>query len=241
MRARAARSAAVEGHRQSWAAAFRWKPISRLRSPISSTTRNSSSRRTSATLALLKPESAKSLQGMFMVEPYDPRKIPVLMVHGLWSSPDHLDGDVQRPAFISRDSRAISVLVLSLSDRPAVLDQRSTTARRPGDWFAERSIPSSSESALDQMVLVGHSMGGLVSKLQTVESGDEYWQLLTDRPFAELKADDETRERLATTVFFQPKSVDSQRGNDRHAAPRQRIRQRLYPLVGPQVDHSCPR
>ena len=40
-----------------------------------------------ATLGLLKPDSDASGQGLYMVEPYDPNKIPVLMVHGLWSSP----------------------------------------------------------------------------------------------------------------------------------------------------------
>jgi hypothetical protein len=54
------------------------------------------------------------------------------------------------------------------------------------------------------MVLVGHSMGGLVSKLQTVESGEDFWHLLSDRPFSELKADEETRQKLAATVYFRP-------------------------------------
>ncbi len=40
-----------------------------------------------ATLGLLKPGSAEAVEGLYMVEPYDPNKIPVLMVHGLWSSP----------------------------------------------------------------------------------------------------------------------------------------------------------
>jgi hypothetical protein len=64
--------------------------------------------------------------------------------------------------------------------------------------------PRQQTPALDQMVLIGHSMGGLVSKLQTVESGEDYWRLLTDRPFGELKADAETRDKLAATVYFRP-------------------------------------
>jgi hypothetical protein len=64
--------------------------------------------------------------------------------------------------------------------------------------------PNRRWEALDQMVLVGHSMGGLVSRMQTLESGDDFWRILTDRSFDELNADTETRERLASTIFFEP-------------------------------------
>ena len=37
--------------------------------------------------ALLGTKSAGPLKGLYMVQPYEPGKIPVLMVHGLWSSP----------------------------------------------------------------------------------------------------------------------------------------------------------
>jgi pimeloyl-ACP methyl ester carboxylesterase len=58
--------------------------------------------------------------------------------------------------------------------------------------------------ALDQMVLVGHSMGGLVSKLQVVESADAFWQTMSEHEFSELDADPDTRRALASTYFFRP-------------------------------------
>jgi pimeloyl-ACP methyl ester carboxylesterase len=57
---------------------------------------------------------------------------------------------------------------------------------------------------LDEIVLIGHSMGGLVSRLQTLPSGDRYWRILSDRPLEELHADPETRQRVAKTLFFEP-------------------------------------
>jgi hypothetical protein len=57
---------------------------------------------------------------------------------------------------------------------------------------------------MDHMVLVGHSMGGLLSRLQTLESGEEFWHILSDKPFAELKADPEEKERLGKIVYFHP-------------------------------------
>jgi hypothetical protein len=60
------------------------------------------------------------------------------------------------------------------------------------------------EPAFDQMVLVGHSMGGLIAKMQTVESGDSFWRVISDKPFDTLVAPNEVRTRLAHTLFFQP-------------------------------------
>ncbi|MGE3779522.1 MAG: esterase/lipase family protein, partial [Pirellulaceae bacterium] len=156
-----------------------------------------------STLGLRLPELAKSRQGMFMVEPYDPRKIPVLMVHGLWSSPItwmEMFNDLR--SFPEVREHYQFWFYLYPTGQPFWISARQLrddlqTMRRTLD-------PGHLTPALDQMVLVGHSMGGLVSKLQTVESGDNYWKLLSDRPFADLNADSETRHRLARTVFFQP-------------------------------------
>ena len=56
----------------------------------------------------------------------------------------------------------------------------------------------------DQMVLVGHSMGGLVSMMQTIDSGNDFWQIISDHPFDELQAEPEVQEEIAQTVFFEP-------------------------------------
>jgi hypothetical protein len=40
-----------------------------------------------STTGLLRPGEAKKLQGLYMLEPFDSTKMPVVMVHGLWSSP----------------------------------------------------------------------------------------------------------------------------------------------------------
>jgi hypothetical protein len=64
--------------------------------------------------------------------------------------------------------------------------------------------PHEQTKVMEQMVLVGHSMGGLVSRLQTIESGDDFWRILSDKPFNELSADPQEKERLAKIVYFHP-------------------------------------
>jgi len=64
--------------------------------------------------------------------------------------------------------------------------------------------PHLREPALDQMVLVGHSMGGLVAKLQTIDSGNDYWKLVSHEPFEQVKAEPKVRRELRETFFFRP-------------------------------------
>jgi pimeloyl-ACP methyl ester carboxylesterase len=160
-------------------------------------------RRNVATLALLTPDRAESLKGFFMVEPYDPEKIPVVMVHGLWSSPITWMG-------MFNDLRAFPEIrdqyqfwfYLYPTGQPFWIS--AAEMRKDLDLLYDTLDPMDRSSALHQMVLVGHSMGGLVSKMQTLESGDDFWHLLSEQPFEELHADTELRERLANIAFFEP-------------------------------------
>jgi hypothetical protein len=52
------------------------------------------------------------------------------------------------------------------------------------------------------MVMVGHSMGGLVSRLLATDSGDDFWGLVSDRPLDELKVSPGTRAELQRVFFF---------------------------------------
>jgi pimeloyl-ACP methyl ester carboxylesterase len=154
-------------------------------------------------LGLLEPDQAQQLTGLYMMEPYQPGKIPVLMVHGLWSSPVtwmEMFNDLRSAAEIRKYYQFW--FYLYPTGQPFWL----SAAELRSDLAYARQVldPHHQQPALDQTILVGHSMGGLVSKLQVVDSGDRFWDVVTDRPFATLKADPELRERLAAMFFFQP-------------------------------------
>jgi hypothetical protein len=52
------------------------------------------------------------------------------------------------------------------------------------------------------MVLVGHSMGGLLSKMVVVDSGDRLWRVVSDRPVGELTGDEEDIELVRDSLIF---------------------------------------
>lgn len=154
-----------------------------------------------ANLGLLNPEKAQNLTGLYMLQPYQEGKIPVVMVHGLWSSPVtwmEMFNDLQSDPVLREHFQFW--FYLYPSGRPFWL----SAAQFREDLAEMRTMvdPRHREPALDHMVLVGHSMGGLVSKLQTTESGNAFWETMSEQPFSELVAEEDVRGKLAHTFFF---------------------------------------
>jgi len=161
---------------------------------------------TNSTLGFLKPNKTEKLRGVYMLEPYDPKRIPVVMVHGLWSSPL-----TWMPMF--NDLRSFQELRQNYQfwfyQYPTGQPFWVSATQMRSDLFELRQMldPNTNHPVLDQMVLVGHSMGGLVSRMQTLESGDEFWKILSDEPYEKVKGEDTERQRLAAALFFHPNSA----------------------------------
>jgi len=164
-----------------------------------------------ATLGLLRPETlltfqpgrSKPIMGLYMAQPYEPGKIPVVMIHGLWSSPMtwmEMFNDLRSSPEIRRHYQFWFYLY------PTAQPFWVTAAQLRHDLAQVRETldPYHREPALDQMVLIGHSMGGLVARLQTIDSGDEFWRLISDRPFEEARGNSEVLARVQTVLFFRP-------------------------------------
>ena len=158
---------------------------------------------TVATQGLLHPDKTAAEAGLYMLQPYEPDKIPVLMIHGLWSSPmtwmemfNDLRGDPE--------IRKHYQFWFYLYPTGQPFWQSATQLRR--DLAHARAVldPQSREPAFDQMVLVGHSMGGLVAKMQTVASRDQFWHIVSDKPFQLVKASPGERRHLQDVFFFRP-------------------------------------
>ncbi len=152
--------------------------------------------------SFLTPDAVQDHTGIHMLEPYQPGKIPVVLVHGLLSSPltwapvyNDLLAD---PAL--RDKFQFWAFFYPTGDpylaSAANLRQALKKLRQDLD-------PKGKDPMLGQMVFVGHSMGGLISKLAAVDSGDTFWKEVSNEPLADLKLKPETRQELQQAFFFQ--------------------------------------
>lgn len=141
--------------------------------------------------------------GIYAFEPYQPGKIPVIMVHGLLSSPltwTTMFNDLRADPQIRAHYQFWFYLYPTGNPYLATAaDFRQELCRLRGELDPRHLDP-----ALDHMVLVGHSMGGLVSRLLTVESSGDFWQLVSKKPFDSLNLAADSREELQRTFFFEP-------------------------------------
>ncbi len=154
------------------------------------------------TLGLLFPDRVEDYRGIYMIDPYDPHKIPVLMVHGLWSSPltwMEMFNDLR--AYPELREHYQFWFYLYPTGPPYW--ESAAQFRTDLATLREKLDPQHQNRKLDQMVLVGHSMGGLVSRLQVIDSGDRFWSVVSAKPVHQLDASPEDKQRIAQIAFFQ--------------------------------------
>ncbi|MCA9098491.1 MAG: hypothetical protein KDA36_08900, partial [Planctomycetaceae bacterium] len=140
--------------------------------------------------------------GLYMIEPFQPGKIPVVCVHGLLSGPLTWTGLFEElwsdPKLRERYQFAF---FLYPTGGPFL-----ESAKRLRGEIEEFTRLHGNDDATRHMVLVGHSMGGLLSKLQISSSDDRLWELVSRKPIDDLQTDAATREELERAFFFKPES-----------------------------------
>jgi hypothetical protein len=150
-------------------------------------------------------ESSNGENSLYMLHPYHPNLIPVVFVHGTASSParwaemvNELLGD---PAIASHYQ---IWLFIYNSGNPIALS--SMRLRESLQAVRKDVDPEGKDPALNQMVVIGHSQGGLLTKMMVVDSGNRFWNNVTKVPFdkADLDLDPETHDLLGRVTFFKP-------------------------------------
>ena len=154
------------------------------------------------TWGFLRPDHAKSVAGLYMVQPYDPDRIPVLMVHGVWSSPMtwmEMFNDLQADPEIGRRYQFWFYLYPTGEPLPfAAANLREELAK-----IQQLCNPDHQNSRLSQMVMVGHSMGGLISQVLTIDSGDRLWNSVSRVPVEQVQAAPKEKNEIKRVFFFE--------------------------------------
>jgi pimeloyl-ACP methyl ester carboxylesterase len=152
--------------------------------------------------SFLTPAAVENRTGIHMLQPYQPGKIPVVLVHGLLSSPL-----TWAPVYndLLADPQLREHFQFWAYFYPTGDPYLATAAdlRRSLKKLRQDLDPEGKDAALGQMVFVGHSMGGLISKLAAVDSGDAFWKEVSKQPLASLKLKPETKAELQQVFFFE--------------------------------------
>ncbi len=151
----------------------------------------------------LQPGRSSGETKLLMLEPYQPGKIPLVFVHGLLSDPLTW---VELANEIRAHPHLVSGYQIWAFKYPTGEPFLRSAARLRTELRAALDTldPQRKDPALSQTVLVGHSMGGLISRLQVTWSGDTVWNSVASRPLEEIVATPQQRERLREMFFFEP-------------------------------------
>ncbi|TMA96728.1 MAG: hypothetical protein E6J74_07575, partial [Deltaproteobacteria bacterium] len=140
-------------------------------------------------------------EGVFMLHPHKSGRTPVVLVHGTASSParwteliNELEND---PRFWEKYE--IWLFMYNTGNPIAY------SAMLPRDGLAKivkELDPEDKDTGLKQMVVMGHSQGGLLTKMTVIDSGTRLWPFTV--PPEELDIDAETRELLTNALMIKP-------------------------------------
>lgn len=141
--------------------------------------------------------------GLLMLHPYRPGRIPVVLVHGTASSPARwaeMYNELQNDPVLR--GRFQFWLFMYNTGQP-VLYSAMLLRRALLDVVAELD-PAGQDPALRRMVIGGHSQGGLLTKLMAVSSGTRFWDNVSNVPFDQVEMPPETRQLFREAMFFEP-------------------------------------
>ncbi len=124
-----------------------------------------------------------SLNGLYALTPYDKDKIPLVFVHGLMSSPQtwiQLVNTLSSDPVIRRNYQFWYYAYSS--GNPILVSAKNLRAALDAASLKHGKNPNFSK-----MVVVGHSMGGLISKTMLMNSGDDILNKVLGRPWQDAK------------------------------------------------------
>jgi pimeloyl-ACP methyl ester carboxylesterase len=137
------------------------------------------------------------------LEPVRLDKIPVVFVHGTASSPARwaeMVNDLSNDA----DMRQHFQYWVFAYDTGNPILYSAMLLREALKTVVRDLDPAGRSTCLRQMVLIGHSQGGLLVKLMVVDSGDHFWRNVSDEPFDQVDLSPRNRDLLGRATFFTP-------------------------------------
>jgi pimeloyl-ACP methyl ester carboxylesterase len=140
---------------------------------------------------------------VYLSQPYEPGLIPVVFVHGTFSSPIYWAEmlNTLRSDPTLRKKYQFWYFIYNSSAPVLVSGEKLRSAL---ESKLKELDPDGKDPALKQIVMIGHSQGGLLVKLATTDSGDRIWNSLSDKPLDELKITPAQKQEVQKLVFVKP-------------------------------------
>jgi pimeloyl-ACP methyl ester carboxylesterase len=151
---------------------------------------------------LFKVESWENQQGLHMFQPYDPNKIPLVFVHGLMDTPLTWLKMVNNLLADSRIRHKYQFWFFMYPTGNPILYSASIL-RESLKETRRLCDPEGDDPAFHDLVLVGYSMGGLLSKFMIMDSGEVLWNEISDVPVSDPELTPDQQMFIQRILFFE--------------------------------------
>ncbi len=148
-------------------------------------------------------DTARFKDNVFLMAPYRPGRIPLVLVHGTASSPARWAQLLNEILNDRQLWNRYQVWLFTYNTGNPILYTGGILTQGLRNVVQELD-PSGTDSALRKMVVIGHSQGGLLTKLTAIDSGDRFWDRLFNVPIDQLDVSPDTRELLRRSLFYKP-------------------------------------
>lgn len=151
---------------------------------------------------MLNSDKNAASSGIYMLEPLREDKIPVIMVHGLMSSPRtwmEMFNDLRGDARI-RDKFQFWFFQYPTGNP---INYSASILRRQLLDIWDKADPDHKNPYFNQAVLIGHSMGGMISHTMVQDSEDIYWNSVFAEPIESLELSEADRAILQSVFYFE--------------------------------------
>ncbi|MCK9620338.1 MAG: lysophospholipase [Methylobacter sp.] len=145
----------------------------------------------------------RTQDGLFTLQPHRAGKIPVVLVHGTASSPARwaeLINELQGDPIIRKRFQ----IWVFLYDSGNPIGYSAGLLRTALTNAVQEFDPEGKDTTLQRMVVIGHSQGGLLTKLTAIDSGTRLWDRVSNKPLDEVLVNPEIRTLLRRSMFFKP-------------------------------------
>jgi len=151
----------------------------------------------------LTPAVKEGKSRLYTMEPYQPGKTPIVLIHGLLSDPftwiEMVNELCVTKGFVENFQIWIFEYPTGQPFFASAATMREQLAKARSTFDPDRCDPK-----LSNTILVGHSMGGLIAKMQVTYSGDTLWRSAARVPLEQLTVSPSMKERLVSAFFFDP-------------------------------------
>lgn len=138
---------------------------------------------------------------IYLMQPFDPNRRVIVMLHGLASSPEawvNVANEVLGDENLRQNYQIWQVYYPTNLPLPF----NNKEIREAVNATLTNFDPQGNRRASRDMVLIGHSMGGVLARLMVSNSGDQLWESVLERFSVSRQREERLREKIEPYVIF---------------------------------------